>query len=399
MLGWVTVLVIVILIGIAAFAGTLFYIQNQASKVVLQYVPTERNKNLLTAITDDPYKPLWNLPRYKDKSGLHLKMRMTLKCDMTTVQVGKDVKICAAWYPKPPPKDKTKQEQKFKDKLIKKDVLLVLIPGFAGSQNSWGVAQAAQRAFDMYGWRTVVYNRPGYGAPNLANNGEERYYLHRFDLIEEFIRKVKTESGASKVVILGQSLGGLHGYMATAQLQGLVDAAVVISPILDPETNYKKVDEGDQGFKNWRLGVLKSEVARWIKIAPEEWDKLGINMDLVNSIQSNQEFDHKVVCKTARIPTLQEYYRKIGNIEMFAKISCPFLMISSASDQIVHLPPVEARLKDIVRNNKNVIWAHYGDGGHVEFPVIRSPEKGIECWANIAGLKFLKLSLETAQST
>ena len=210
---------------------------------------------------------------------------------------------------------------------------------------------------------------------------------------------MKADSGASKVVLLAHSLGGLNAYMGLAKYPGLFDAAMILSPILDPITNYRLLDErGDPGFRNWRVGIVKSEVSRWIKLSPEKWQNLGIDMELVNSIKTNKEYDEKIVCRTAGLSSLGEYYERITDLSVLLQVRSPTLIISSGDDMIIDNDTLKEDIKRNVCTNQNIIWAHYNDGGHIEFPMIRSAQKGIECWANIAGLKFLKLALETAES-
>ncbi|MDF2179231.1 hydrolase [Aliiglaciecola sp. CAU 1673] len=209
--------------------------------------------------------------------------------------------------------------------------LVVCFHGLEGSARSH-YANDMLAMLHQHGWRGVMMHFRGCGnGPNKQHrayhSGDTEDALYLLDWLQQRLPKLRK-------VGLGFSLGAnmLLKLLGEHSRQRFLEAAIAVSPPFRLSSCAESIGKGFSNF--YQRYLLKSMRERLVqKMGLMDFsEKLGLNAEQVQSIQSFREFDQKVTAPLHGFRDADHYYEQCSAVRYMRNIQTPTLVLHALDD-------------------------------------------------------------------
>lgn len=259
------------------------------------------------------------------------------------------------------------------------ETCFVCVHGLGGSHVNWNLlapllaAEGTVWAPDLAGF--------GYTSPT----GRSASVDDNLDLLSGFVSTVK--AGARRVVLVGNSMGGLLALRLAARRLDVVDAVVAIAPA-SPRPVASRVDR--EVLRNFSLSAVPFVGETWLalrarRVSAEQQvrDTLTLCTADFHALDPAQVQAHVDLARRRRsMPYARSAYLQAARTMLWtlgpgaprlwrdlAAISAPVLLLSGGRDRLVTAPSIDG----VARRNPNWTAIRYDELGHV--PMLEDPTR------------------------
>jgi predicted alpha/beta-fold hydrolase len=210
-------------------------------------------------------------------------------------------------------------------------LLVVLVHGWEGSARSLYVLSLAQSLHEA-GHEIVRLNLRDHGDTHHLNR--ELFHSCRLPEVIGALRRLQWLFPGRRLALAGFSLGGnfMLRAAAAAPAEGLdVACAVGVSPVLDPATSLRALDEGPALYRRYFISKWTRSLARKHVLWPGEFDfaELRTARDL-------RSMTERLLLRYAGYPDLESYFRGYAITEdRLAKLAVPATIVTALDDPII----------------------------------------------------------------
>lgn len=242
---------------------------------------------------------------------------------------------------------------------------VMFVPGVFGMSSDVYAAKFCRFVHKMYGWRSCVFNRRGYGG--MPIKGTRVVGFTSYDDMHEVIKQLGSMFPKSNIYLVGVSMGaaGIQNYLARFNNENIVKAACTISCPWNAHIVTEKVRKNPilrKGIHDYQIKLFKEQLAY------ESFQKLlqdrQICHEQVLKTKDNQEFDKVCAAAGLGLESREEYYDVISTHTKIGMINVPVLSMNSSDDLLI--PPSVIPFEDIERN-PYFLHLQVTGAGHTEY--------------------------------
>lgn len=236
--------------------------------------------------------------------------------------------------------------------------IIIVLHGLAGSINSPYV-RGLMAALDKTGRRSLLMHFRGCsGTPNrLARN----YHAGDTQDLDYVIRMIKTRFPATKISIIGFSLGGnvLLKWLGESNRDHIISSAIAVSVPFDLKNAASRLQTGfSKIYQAHLLNQIKNEILKKKDlICP------FVNINSIKAIKNFNQFDELITAPLHGFTNADEYYVTSSCKQYLKTINTPTLIIHAADDPFMS--------PDCIPNSNElsskVTFELCRSGGHVGF--------------------------------
>ena len=273
--------------------------------------------------------------------------------------------------------------------------ILFLFAGLNGDQMDSYVVYSCVKAYELYGYRCIVFNKRGFGGVPLTG----KYLLSwpRICDFDEVLKSVISKYPGVPVMTMGFSMGANFtehylGEKGKAKEATGLTASVAVSPVHDASLGSHKIDKSrvvrESLVSACITAILKNKHSDTLKTILEE---KGLSEKGLRKIKKIRDLDEEFTSKVLGLGSADQYYDSISGIKRLEHIQTHLLSISSENDPLIDHNGLDV---EKVENNAMVFYTVVKSGGHIEYCHGLKNDN----WAVLVGLKYLRFILDQQRS-
>jgi uncharacterized protein len=243
-----------------------------------------------------------------------------------------------------------------------KGPIVVLLPGLQGDIKS-AYIRGLLRTFLARGWRGVLLNYRGRGAPNRKRRS---YHCGMTCDVDHLVHHLTRREPGVPIGVVGFSLGAniclkWLGECGQCGKELPVASAVAVSAPFNLSVVAWKITRGLSRIYQWHLlGSLHRDVKRKMAVMG---DKLGLTRQELRRLNTFPKFDERITGPWNGFAGAEDYYAKTRSDLLLKYVAVPTLIVNADNDPLVpsHLIPSTRDVSD------KVTLEITDGGGHMGF--------------------------------